>query len=82
MHSILFPSDSGMLCFKVYAEMRQLGELKYGLELDDCYLSGYFGDQNFDISKVVENPNTFVDGYSYNMFNQVENFFDYFIMKK
>ncbi|XP_020112572.1 WASH complex subunit SWIP homolog isoform X5 [Ananas comosus] len=64
-HSVMSAYDG-----RVYAEMRQLGELKYGLELDDCYLSGYFGDQNFDISKVVENPNTFVDGYSYNMFNQ------------
>ncbi|XP_020112570.1 WASH complex subunit SWIP-like isoform X3 [Ananas comosus] len=65
-HSVMSAYDG-----RVYAEMRQLGELKYGLELDDCYLSGYFGDQNFDISKVVENPNTFVDGYSYNMFNQM-----------
>ncbi|XP_072994798.1 uncharacterized protein [Typha latifolia] len=65
-HSLLTTYD-----VKIYSVMRQLGELKYGLELDDFHLTEFFIDQDFDVFRIVRKLNIFVEDYSYNIVKQM-----------
>ncbi|XP_072966494.1 uncharacterized protein [Typha angustifolia] len=64
-HSLMTTYD-----VKIYSVMRQLGELKYGLELDDFHLTEFFIDQDFDVFRIVQKLNIFVEDYSYNIVKQ------------
>lgn len=57
--------------YKIYAEMHQLGELKYGVELEDFHLSVDTMDQDFDLKKIMQNLDSFSEKYSYNIVKQV-----------
>ncbi|KAJ3692471.1 hypothetical protein LUZ60_012821 [Juncus effusus] len=56
---------------KIYSEMRNLGEVKYGLELDDFHLIEYSFSQDFHILNIFENLDNFSENYFYNILNQV-----------
>lgn len=51
--------------------MHQLGELKYGVELEDFHLSVDTMDQDFDLKKIMQNLDSFSEKYSYNIVKQV-----------
>ncbi|XP_043716643.1 WASH complex subunit 4-like isoform X2 [Telopea speciosissima] len=57
--------------WKIYSEMRQLAELKYGLTLDDIPLTGHCLNYGVDVMEIVRNVEQFATSYSYNMTNQV-----------
>ncbi|TVU12764.1 hypothetical protein EJB05_46421, partial [Eragrostis curvula] len=50
---------------KIYAEMHQLGALKYGVELEDFHLTADTQDQGFDLRKTVQHLDSFCEKYSY-----------------
>uniref|UniRef100_A0A0E0DWD2 WASH complex subunit 4 N-terminal domain-containing protein n=1 Tax=Oryza meridionalis TaxID=40149 RepID=A0A0E0DWD2_9ORYZ len=56
---------------RMYAEMRQLGELKYGVELEDFHLIVDTADQDFDLKQSMENLDSFSEAYSYNIVKQM-----------
>ncbi|KAL5213375.1 hypothetical protein ABZP36_024222, partial [Zizania latifolia] len=58
---------------KIYALMRQLGELKYGVELEDFHLTMDTPDQDFDLKQSIENLDSFSETYSYNIVKQLYN---------
>jgi hypothetical protein len=51
--------------------MHQLGELKYGVELEDFHLTVDTADQDFDLKQSMENLDSFSEAYSYNIVKQV-----------
>ncbi|EEE65048.1 hypothetical protein OsJ_20045 [Oryza sativa Japonica Group] len=55
---------------RMYAEMHQLGELKYGVELEDFHLTVDTADQDFDLKQSMENLDSFSEAYSYNIVKQ------------
>jgi len=67
-----------MLPLQMYSEMRLLAEFKYGLALDDIHLTEH--SQDFDVHKVVQNLQTFVEKYSYNMVKQVLHFLSFVVI--
>uniref|UniRef100_A0A0E0A4P5 WASH complex subunit 4 N-terminal domain-containing protein n=1 Tax=Oryza glumipatula TaxID=40148 RepID=A0A0E0A4P5_9ORYZ len=56
---------------RMYAEMHQLGELKYGVELEDFHLTVDTADQDFDLKQSMENLDSFSEAYSYNIVKQM-----------
>ncbi|XP_058104666.1 uncharacterized protein LOC131248403 isoform X5 [Magnolia sinica] len=56
--------------WKVYSEMRQLAELKYGLVLDDIHLPPQSLDHGLDVTDIMQNLPKFAECYSYNINNQ------------
>ncbi|KAK3128319.1 hypothetical protein QOZ80_6BG0459880 [Eleusine coracana subsp. coracana] len=56
---------------KIYAEMHQLGALKYGVELEDFHLTVDAQDQGFDLRKTVQHLDSFCEEYSYSMTKQM-----------
>ncbi|XP_058104663.1 uncharacterized protein LOC131248403 isoform X2 [Magnolia sinica] len=57
--------------WKVYSEMRQLAELKYGLVLDDIHLPPQSLDHGLDVTDIMQNLPKFAECYSYNINNQI-----------
>lgn len=51
--------------------MHQLGELKYGVELEDFHLTVDTADQDFDLKQSMENLDSFSEAYSYNIVKQM-----------
>ncbi|CAA6656278.1 unnamed protein product [Spirodela intermedia] len=58
--------------WKVYSEMRQLAELKYGLLLDDTHLPGDSSGHGFDFAETIKDVCTFARSYTYNLIKQGE----------
>ncbi|XP_040380972.1 WASH complex subunit 4-like isoform X2 [Oryza brachyantha] len=56
---------------RMYAEMHQLGELKYGVELEDFHLSMDTVDLDFYLKQSMENLDSFSEAYSYNIVKQM-----------
>ncbi|XP_066370406.1 uncharacterized protein [Miscanthus floridulus] len=56
---------------KIYAEMHELGELKYGVELEDFCLTVETLDQGFDLRKTIEDLYSFCEKYSYSIIKQM-----------
>ncbi|KAJ4950569.1 hypothetical protein NE237_027401 [Protea cynaroides] len=56
--------------WKIYSEMRQLAELKYGLTLGD-HLTEHHLNYGVDVIEIVRNLEQFATSYSYNITNQV-----------
>ncbi|XP_062233658.1 uncharacterized protein LOC133930903 isoform X2 [Phragmites australis] len=56
---------------KIYTEMHQLGELKYGVELEDFHLSVDARDQGFDIRETIQHLDSFCEKYSYSIVKQM-----------
>uniref|UniRef100_A0A0D9WLI9 WASH complex subunit 4 N-terminal domain-containing protein n=1 Tax=Leersia perrieri TaxID=77586 RepID=A0A0D9WLI9_9ORYZ len=65
-YSVMSSYDSRM-----YAEMHQLGELKYGVELENFHLTVDTADQDFDLKQSMENLDSFSEAYSYNIVKQM-----------
>ncbi|KAL6007979.1 hypothetical protein ACLOJK_033484 [Asimina triloba] len=57
--------------WKVYSEMRQLAEMKYGLLLDDIHLPTQSLDNGSDVIDIMQNLPKFAENYSYNINNQI-----------
>ncbi|XP_077235545.1 uncharacterized protein LOC143877406 isoform X2 [Tasmannia lanceolata] len=57
--------------WKVYTEMRQLAEMKYGLLLDDIHLPEHSLDHGLHVTEIIKNLHKFAASYSYNIYNQV-----------
>ncbi|GJN01017.1 hypothetical protein PR202_ga18249 [Eleusine coracana subsp. coracana] len=55
---------------KIYAEMHQLGALKYGVKLEDFHLTVDAQDQGFDLRKTVQHLDSFCEEYSYSITKQ------------
>jgi len=51
--------------------MHELGELKYGVELEDFRLTVETLDQGFDLRKTIEDLYAFCEKYSYSIIKQV-----------
>ncbi|CAN6208853.1 unnamed protein product [Urochloa humidicola] len=63
---------------KIYAEMHELGQLKYGVELEDFHLTVDTLDQGFDLRKTIQHLDSFCEKYSYSIAKQmfIENVLD------
>ncbi|CAL5050704.1 unnamed protein product [Urochloa decumbens] len=56
---------------KIYAEMHELGQLKYGVELEDFHLTVDTLDQGFDLRKTIQHLDSFCEKYSYSIAKQM-----------
>ncbi|KAF8732817.1 hypothetical protein HU200_015159 [Digitaria exilis] len=56
---------------KIYAEMHELGRLKYGVELDDFHLTVDALDQGFDLRRTIQRLDSFCEKYSYSIVKQM-----------
>ncbi|KAF8379323.1 hypothetical protein HHK36_028757 [Tetracentron sinense] len=57
--------------WKIYTEMRQLAELKYGLVLDDIHLPEHCLEYGVDVTEIIRNLQKFSTSYSYCITNQL-----------
>ncbi|RCV20061.1 hypothetical protein SETIT_4G026000v2 [Setaria italica] len=56
---------------KIYAEMHELGQLKYGVELEDFHLTVDTLDQGFDFRNTIQHLDSFCEKYSYSIAKQM-----------
>ncbi|OEL37588.1 WASH complex subunit 7, partial [Dichanthelium oligosanthes] len=56
---------------KIYAEMHELGQLKYGIKLEDFHLTVDTLDPGFDIRKTIQHLDSFCEKYSYSIAKQM-----------
>ncbi|KAL6606587.1 hypothetical protein ACP70R_042240 [Stipagrostis hirtigluma subsp. patula] len=56
---------------KIYAEMHELGELKYGVELEDFHLTMDTQDQGFDLKSTLQHLDSFCEKHCYSIVKQM-----------
>lgn len=51
--------------------MHELGQMKYGVELEDFHLTVDTMDQGFDLRRTIQRLDSFCEKYSYSIVKQV-----------
>jgi WASH complex subunit 7 len=57
--------------WKTYAEMRNIAEAKYGLEMTEVHLPSGTLEQGIDVLEIMRKLHVFVARYNYNLNNQI-----------